>query len=200
MADKEYKYLGYTVIVIHHSTNNIESEIVIRRIFAENLVEAEKKIMTLQGNDFNVSIIRTPVVVGSGVKGNIQSLIKLVYHFPIIPLGNIKNQRTFASIEHLIQLIEKIIITSDSGLFVAGDITLSTSELIILIKKHMKSKALIVPFPCKKLLKLIKPDYYNRLFGSFELNNILTLEKTGIKNENLFEESLKKTITLYLIK
>ena len=168
--------------------------------YSKSKLEAEKLISTLEDDNFNVAIIRTPVVIGPGVKGNIQSLIKLVDRFPLIPLGYIKNKRTFASIEHLVRLIHKIIITSDSGLFLAGDVTLSTSELIILIKKYLKNKALIVPFPFKKLLKFIKPDYYDRLLGSFELNNKLTIEKTGIKNENLFDESLKKTITLYLKK
>ena len=168
--------------------------------YAKSKFEAEKLISTLQDHDFNVAIIRTPVVTGPGVKGNILSLIKLINKFPVIPLGNIKNKRTFASIDHLVLLIKQIINTSAKGTFLAGNATLSTSELVFLIKNKLKSKALIIPFPCKKLLKFFMPNYYSRLFGSFELNNEHTLSGMELKDDNLFEQNLKETVILYLKK
>lgn len=53
--------------------------------YGESKLEAEKILKELETGDFTISIIRPPMVYGKGVKGNMESLIKLIKKFPVLP-------------------------------------------------------------------------------------------------------------------
>ena len=104
--------------------------------YGKSKLEAEKKLNTLKSENFNVSIVRIPLVYGAGVKGNLKSLISLVNKTSILPLGGIKNKRSMVYVGTLIDFLQSIIDSKKAGTFIACDNrALSTSELIELITK-----------------------------------------------------------------
>lgn len=149
--------------------------------YGKSKYDAECKLRELEDENFTVSIVRSPLVYGVGVKGNMISLVRLVAKFPFLPLGGIQNKRTMVYVGNLVALIKRIIEKKQSGVFLAGDaVALSTTELVELIGKYVnhKSHLFVLPRFVVNLLEAVKPAIIDRLWGSLELdcsrtNNIL---------------------------
>ncbi len=152
--------------------------------YGKSKLEAEKELLKLSDDSFIVSIIRPPMIYGKNAPGNIDSLVKLVKKVPIIPLGKIPNKRSFISIQNLCYMIDEIIIQRQNGIFLASDDKpLSTSMLIKLIAKNLDKKVYLIKIPFfESLLKLVKPSFHKRLYGSLEVDNSITKEKLNLKN------------------
>lgn len=164
--------------------------------YGKSKLEAENKLLELNDNSFIVSIIRPPMIYGKNAPGNIDSLIKLVKKLPIIPLGKIKNKRSFISIQNLCYIIDEIIMQQNSGIFLASDDEpLSTSKLIYLIAKNLDKKVYLIKIPFfESLLKLLKPSFHKRLYGSLEVNNVITKQKLNLKNLYSVEDGIRLMI------
>mgnify|MGYP000380309004 CR=1 FL=1 len=132
------------------------------------------------------------MVYGKDAPGNIDSLVKLVKKLPIIPLGGIENKRSFISIKNLCHLVDEVIKQEKSGIFLASDDEpLSTTRLIELIAKNLDKKVCLIKIPFfESLLKLLKPSFHKRLYGSLEVDNTITKEKLNLKNPYSVEEGI----------
>ena len=162
----------------------------------EELKIAEKELLKLNDDSFIVSIIRPPMIYGKNAPGNIDSLVKLVKKLPIIPLGKIENKRSFISIQNLCHLVDEIITQEKQGIFLASDDEpLSTTRLIELISKNLDKKIYLVNIPFfESLLKILKPSFHKRLYGSLEVDNTITKEKLNLQNAYSVEDGLKLMI------
>ena len=147
--------------------------------YGKSKLKAENELRKLENNAFKVSIIRTPVVYGYGVKANIKNLIHLVQKVPVLPFGNIQNRRSIIYVGNLCFFINAIIEKHLSGIFlVADERAVSTTELIELIAQALGKKVYLVHVPFfEKLLKVVKPSFHKRLFESLEVNNHNTIKK-----------------------
>jgi len=105
-------------------------------------------VKKMEDENFTVSIIRTPLVYGNGVKANMLSLIRLVHNFNIIPFAGINNKRNFTCAENLVAFIDRIIEKRASGIFIAMDEKpVSTTDLIKLLADSMNKKVKLVKIP-----------------------------------------------------
>jgi UDP-glucose 4-epimerase len=161
--------------------------------YGKSKLEAEKQLLTLNDEDFIVSIIRPPMVYGKDAPGNIDTLVKLVKKVPIIPLDKINNRRSFIYIGNLCHLIDEVIKQNKSGIFLASDDKpLSTTRLIELIAKGLDKKVYLIKIPFfETLLKLLKPSFHKRLYGSLEVDNTLTKQKLNLKNPYSAEDDIR---------
>jgi UDP-glucose 4-epimerase len=164
--------------------------------YGKSKLEAEKELLKLNDDNFVVSIIRPPMVYGKDAPGNIDSLIKLVKKLPIIPLGGIENKRSFISIQNLCHMIDEIITQQKAGIFLASDDEpFSTSKFIELMAKNLDKKVYLVKIPFfESLLKILKPSFHKRLYGSLEIDNSITKEKLNLKNPYSVEDGIKLMI------
>ena len=164
--------------------------------YGKSKLKAEIELQKLENENFKVSIVRTPIVYGFGVKANIKSLINLVNKVPILPFGNIQNKRSMVYIGNLCHLLDEIIIQEKSGVFLcADDEPLSTSRLCELIAKNLDKKVYLLKIPFfETLLKIVKPSFRKRLFGSLEVDNTLTKEKLNLKNPYSVEKGIELMI------
>lgn len=164
--------------------------------YGKSKLEAEKQLLELNDENFVVSIIRPPMIYGNNAPGNIDSLVKLVKKVPILPLANIQNKRTFISIENLCYIINEVILQKKSGIFLASDDELlSTSKLIDLIAKNLDKKIYLIKIPFfETLLKVVKPSFHKRLYGSLEIDNTITKEKLNLRNPVSVEDGIKLMI------
>lgn len=164
--------------------------------YGKSKLEAEKQLLELSDNSFIVSIIRVPMIYGKNAPGNIDSLTKLVKKLPILPLGRIENKRTFISIHNLCYTIDKIIQQQKHGIFlVSDDCSLSTSKLIELIAKNLDKKVYLIKIPFfENLLKIVKPTFHKRLYGSLEIDHSITKEKLNLKNPYNVEDGIRLMI------
>jgi len=168
--------------------------------YGKSKYAAEQALKKLEDEHFTVSVIRTPLVYGQDVRANMLSLIKLVEKFPVLPLGKIKNKRSFTSAQNLVAFIDRIIEKKASGVFIAKDEKdLSTTELVTLLSNYLDKKVRLIPIP-KFLIALSKkvyPKIFDRLYGSLFMDNKKTLKQLDFMPTLSVEEGLKKMIDAY---
>ena len=164
--------------------------------YAKSKLKAENELLKLENDDFKVSIVRTPIVYGYGVKANIKNLVNLVQKVPVLPFGGIGNKRSMIYVGNLCFFMDAIIEKQMSGIFlVADERAISTTELIELIAKALGKKIYLVRVPFfESFLKLVKPSFHKRLFESLEVDNSHTKEILNLKNPYSIEDGI-----LYMI-
>ncbi|MDX9744824.1 MAG: NAD-dependent epimerase/dehydratase family protein [Arcobacteraceae bacterium] len=161
--------------------------------YGKSKLKAEFELQKLRGESFKVSIIRTPIVYGYGVKANIKNLLNLVDKVLVLPFGGIENRRSMVYIGNLSHLVDEVITQQKEGVFLASDDEpLSTTRLIELIAKNLDKKIYLIKIPFfESLLKLAKPSFHKRLYGSLEVNNTLTKEKLNLTNPYTVEDGIR---------
>lgn len=161
-------------------------------MYGKTKLKAEKELQALEDDNFKISIVRTPIVYGYGVKANLKNLMVLVDKVPVLPFGNIKNKRSLTYVGNLCALIECIINKQQSGVFLASDEkAFSTTHLMTTIAKVKKRSCWLFAFPFfPYLLKWLKPSFYKRLFESLEVDNRETKRILRFENPYTFEEGI----------
>lgn len=165
-------------------------------------LEAEKGLTNLNDEKFKVSIVRTPVVYGPEVKGNMLTLMKYIHKGTTLPLKEIINKRSMVYIGNLNLMLNKIIDTKAEGIFIAGDDqAISTSELIEYIANGLKVKnsSFKLPGLLRGIIKVLRPGFYNRVFQSFEISNFESLNKLKIDSQIPTKEGIAKMTAWYKI-
>jgi len=185
--------------------------------YGKTKLKAEKKLQKLQDEHFKINIIRTPIVYGAGVKANIQSLTRLIQKVPVLPFGSIQNKRSFVYVGNLCHLVDEVIrfqtmlgMTGENShpesptcrseqdlesqnIFLASDNEpLSTTMLCKLIAKNLNKKLYLFKIPLfETLLRLLKPSFHKRLYGSLEVDNTQTRKKLNLKNPYSTENDIR---------
>lgn len=164
--------------------------------YGKSKSRAEMELKKLENKNFKVSIIRPPIVYGKNAPGNMKSLLKLINKVPLLPFGKIENKRSMVYIGNLCHLVDEVITQEQSGIFLASDDeAISTSRLIELIAKNLDKKVYLVKIPFfESLLKILKPSFHKRLYGSLEVDNSITKKKLNLKNPYSVEEGIKLMI------
>jgi nucleoside-diphosphate-sugar epimerase len=168
--------------------------------YGKSKFEAEVALRFLDDPCFTVSIIRTPLVYGDGVKANMLNLIKLVHKIRILPFAKIENRRSYTYIENLIAYIDRIIEKRLSGIFIAmDDNPLSSTELVDLISKYLDKKVILFKLPALFVSAgfVILPGLFRPIFGSYELDNTKTKKLLNMLPPFTHEAGIQKMIISY---
>jgi len=195
---KQFVFMS-TVKVYGEETDGVYTEQSIcnpKDEYGRSKLKAELELKKIVDKNFKLTIIRTPVVYGYGVKGNIRSLINLVNKMPVLPFANIKNRRSMVYVGNLCHLVDVVIEQNKPGVFLASDDeSLSTTKIIQLIAKNLNKKIYLLKVPFfKRALKVIKPSFYKRLYESLEVDNTYTRESLGLVNSYSVDQGFKLMI------
>ena len=160
--------------------------------YGQSKLRAEQELFALADGHFVVSVIRTPVVYGSGVKGNIKSLIEWIRGPAVFPFRETQNLRSMVYVGNLCTLINAVLQDEQGGVFLASDDRpLSTTELIRKIADAMGKKPLLIPFPFfETVLRALKPALHQRLFGNLCVDNRETRSRLNFQNPYTTEEGI----------
>jgi nucleoside-diphosphate-sugar epimerase len=165
--------------------------------YGRSKLEAEKGLKEIEDENFKISIVRTPLVYGEGVKANMLSIVRLVDSFSILPLGRVQNKRNFTYTENLIGYIDRIIEMQASGIFIAMDEeAISTTELVLYISKYLGKKVMLFKLPgiIIKMGSLFIPGIFERLYGSLEFENNKTRRELNFTPPFSTEEGIRRMI------
>jgi nucleoside-diphosphate-sugar epimerase len=165
--------------------------------YGKSKYEAELALKKLEDNTFTISIIRTPLVYGEYVRANMLSIMKLVKRTHILPFKDVHNRRNFTGAENLVCFIDRIIERRASGTFIAMDEkAISTSQLVKMIAENMNKKIILFKIPdfIVKFGMVVWPSIFDRLFGSFEMDNSRTLKILDFKPPVSTSEGIKKMV------
>jgi nucleoside-diphosphate-sugar epimerase len=159
-----------------------------------------------------IIILRPPMVHGAGDKGNLGLLYKLISKGVPYPLASFENRRSFLSVENLIFFIQEIIDNNqflDTGVYhVADDETVSTKEIIEIIKKVKNKKIIdlsISPIFIKSVSKIgdfiplpLNTRRLKKMTSNLEVSNQKIKNALGIDQLPVSaSEGLEKTIKTF---
>ena len=107
-------------------------------------LEAERALLSLEGPDFRVSILRPPMIYGKDCKGNFRSLVSMARRLPFFP--KVPNQRSMLYVGSLNRLVQQIIDREDRGIFCPQDPEyLNTSAMVQAIAAAQGKRLLLIP-------------------------------------------------------
>lgn len=119
--------------------------------YAQSKLNAENGLKELAKKmNFELVIVRPPLIYGEGAPGNFNKLMKIATSKLPLPFGNIENKRSFISVFNFCQFIEVTLSNPAAAneLFLVSDNEhYSTQSLIQMIWKAKKIKSIMVPIP-----------------------------------------------------
>ncbi len=168
---------------------------------------AEEGLIELANQStMNWTILRPTLVYGPGNPGNMERLIKLVKLGLPLPLGGIKNQRSFLYVGNLVEAIAVIINNPKAfgEIFLLSDgQDVSTPELIGYIAKYLGKPCQLFPVPSTLLSGLgwIGKTIFNqtaieRLIGSLAVDNQYIQSTLDWSIPYTLEQGLERTLKL----
>lgn len=172
--------------------------------YAKSKYEAEQLLLDMCTNDFNVTILRPPIVYGEGCSGNYRRLANMALKLPLFP--QIDNERSMIYIFNLCEFIRLIIDHGVSGtLFPQNKSYVNTTDLVTHIarihgKKIKAVKALNYPIS----IGIKKSETVRKVFGTFVYEReMLGGPGTMANGKRLdyevvsFEESINNKINIF---
>ncbi|UOE93873.1 NAD-dependent epimerase/dehydratase family protein [Alkalihalobacillus sp. LMS39] len=136
--------------------------------YGKSKLQAEEGIMSLQDENFNIVIVRPPMIYGINSKGNYRRLSKLAKKTPVFPSYN--NQRSVIYIDNLCEFIRLLIINEDRGLFFPqNEVYMNTSNLVYIIGK-LNGKKIRLTKVFNPLISILvkKSSIFNKVFGDLK--------------------------------
>jgi nucleoside-diphosphate-sugar epimerase len=169
-------------------------------------LEAENALLQFSASSkMDVVIIRPPPVYGPGVKANFLAMMRFLDYCLPLPLGGIKNLRSYIGLANLISFVELCIkhpSASNQIFFVSDDDDLSTSRLLKMMSAALGRLSLLVPAPKKFLTflaNIIGRQYIPELlFGNFQADISKAKQLLGWKPPDSVQAGMKKTALHYL--
>lgn len=169
-------FIFYSTVAVYGTHGSInkeliftkESEVNPKTSYAESKWEAEEILRSLQDENFNVSILRPPMVYGKNCPGNMRKLEKIVQISPILPFGNNKCKRTLIHIDNLLNETRNVINNKKIGIIIPkdeNDMSLKDIVNFILEEKQKKRINFKMPISIIKLLRLIDENSIDSLYG-----------------------------------
>ena len=167
--------------------------------YGKSKLLAEEALTKLSDEKFNVSILRFPLIVGPGAKGNLYNLMKLLSRKLILPFSKINNCRSMLALDELILIIESLVKTPQNGIFLLSTDTISTTSLATKIREEMgfsKTWFYKLPDPVRKLLRRVKPGIYSRLFGDLVMES-KSQERIKIDSSVTLDSSISEMVKAF---
>lgn len=167
--------------------------------------EAEQILQQIaKDTGLELVILRPPLVYGPSAPGNFARLISLVQSGLPLPLGSVKNIRSFIYIKNLVDAIVTCITHPDAAgktFLVSDGQDISTSNLIKMIASAMGKRPRLLPFP-PALLKVMgwfsgKSAEMQRLAGSLCIDSSRIRKVLGWNPPFTVEEGIYETVKWY---
>lgn len=148
-------------------------------LYANSKWEAEQALMRVsRATGLEVVIARPPLVYGPGVKGNVLSLMRLIYKGVPLPVGACHNQRSLLGlgnfVDFLVTCVDHPAAAGETFVLSDGE-DLSTPDLIRRLAAAMDRPARLLSIPpviFRLAARMIgRPSIYQRLCGSLQVDS-----------------------------
>ncbi len=149
--------------------------------YGDSKVKAEEGLKPLADGDFQIAILRPPMIYGKGCKGNYRTLEKLAKVLPFFPA--IENERSVLSVENLAKAVEMIMAKPESGVYFPQDSGYgNTAKMVqdIAAERGKKVRLTRLFNPAIRCVGKTKGKYgrlVNKAFGNLCYDKELKVEK-----------------------
>ncbi len=173
--------------------------------YSQSKWEAEQVLREVESRSrMQVVIIRTPLVYGPGVQGNVLSMIRWIDRGIPLPLGGVHNQRSLIGLTNLVDVISCCLDHTEAagGTFLVSDgEDRSTPELIRIIAGVLGRQAILLPVP-QWILRLGghltgQSDSVSRLCSSLRVDSSRIRDVLGWKPSCRMEKELGEMARTY---
>ncbi len=154
------------------------STIAPQNAYGQSKVDAEKGLVDISAETgMEVVIVRSPLVIGPGAKGNVASMLRMVQLGVPLPLGAINNQRSLVSLSNLVSLLLLCADPSRSPkaanqIFVVADgEDISTTNLLQKIAQAAECPLRLFSVPTS-LLRAVFISFGQRAIGDRLISNL----------------------------
>ena len=168
--------------------------------------EAEQALWEVSARTgLEIVIVRPPLVYGPGVKGNFRRLLRLAASGAPLPLGAVRNQRSLAGLDNLVDLLIRCAdhpAAAGQTFLVSDGHDLSTPALIRRLTRALGQAPRLLPVP-PSVLRLAgritgRAAEVERLIGSLQVDITHTREVLGWAPPVSVDEGLRATAEWYL--
>ncbi|AYW46464.1 NAD-dependent epimerase/dehydratase family protein [Tetragenococcus koreensis] len=191
------QFIFMSSIIVYGDSDKSDGTISISTIpkpsnfYGNSKLQAEEGIANLQADNFNVVVIRPPMIYGKGSKGNYPKLAKLAKITPIFP--NFSNKRSMLHIDNLCEFIKLMIVNNEKGLFFPQNKEfVNTSELVRIINKVHGKKVLLISIFNPIIKRCTYFVVFNKVFGNLAYDQHLSYYYKNYQIRN-FKESIELT-------
>ena len=182
------------------------SPIVPDKTYAQSKWEAECTLRAIENDlGLDVVILRPPLVYGPWVRGNFRRLLDWAYKGLPLPLGAVRNRRTFIGLDNLVDAFMQCAMrdAAKGKTFVVGDdASVSTPELIRMLCRLMcrPYRLLSVPEPLLRVgaFALGRGEDADRLLGSLEVDSTALRQALGWQPPVTLDEGLATMCAWYV--
>ena len=174
--------------------------------YAVSKWEAEQALWAVSAQKgLEVVVVRSPLIYGPGVKGNLLRLLSWVERGVPLPLGAVNNQRSLVGLFNLVDLLLHCADNPAAAgqTFLASDgHDLSTPQLILLMAEGMNRSMRLLPMPVA-LLRAVgyllgKRSEIDRLVGSLQVDSRHTQVHLGWTPPVSVEDGVREMARWYV--
>lgn len=160
--------------------------------YGDSKLQAENSILPLQDKNFNIVVLRPPMIYGKNSKGNYPVLSKFAKKLPFFPY--VKNERSMLYIENLCEFVRLMVENNEHGIFHPQNGEYSnTAELVKMIAKaHGKKIIIIKGFGWALRIMSYMTGLVNKAFGSMSYDMSISEYKENYRVCGL-KESIERT-------
>lgn len=135
--------------------------------YGDSKLQAEEGIKRFQSDEFNIVIIRPPMIYGKGSKGNYPKLSKAAKILPFFP--DIENRRSMLHIDNLCEFIKLMAVNRENGTFFPQNSEYVKTSQMVKVVGNVCGKNVKLTKVFNLPLKVIsmKINLINKVFGSF---------------------------------
>jgi UDP-glucose 4-epimerase len=208
---KVRQFIFVSTVLVHGRSNDgrapfsEEDLLTPQGLYGVSKAEAEKGLEALASqSDLAVTIVRPPLVYGSGAKGNFASLTKAVKLGLPLPFAGIRNHRAFVSVENLASFIAYRLVNPVNpigkfDIFLVADAEqVSTPEFIKRLAAAADARARLFSMPKSILSALLtisgRPEARDSLIGSLQLN-LAKAASIGWRPQFTLDEGLRLALS-----
>lgn len=110
--------------------------------YGDSKWQADKGVRGLASDEFNVLVLRPPMIYGKGSKGNYPILVRAAKLLPVFP--NINNNRSMLYIENLCEFLCKVILVGKGGVFFPQNSEYTRTSDMVKVINNVYGKKIIV--------------------------------------------------------
>lgn len=141
--------------------------------YGDSKLQAEKGLQDLKSEDFNVVILRPPMIYGKGSKGNYPVLSKFAQKSPIFL--DYPNQRSMLHIDNLCEFLKIVIENEEMGIFHPKNKELvQTSKMVKLISEYHNHQMRFIGLLNPVINLLFKVNVIKKVFGDYYYDSTMT--------------------------
>lgn len=132
---KQFVFMS-SMIVYGESARYGQSKVITRstkpspaNFYGDSKWQADQGVRALADDNFNVTVLRPPMIYGKGSKGNYPTLTKLAKKLPVFP--KVENKRSMLHIDNLCEFLCQIMLIGKGGIFIPQNAEYTnTSEMV----------------------------------------------------------------------